>query len=534
MSIDINQVVLKLKQNDLQTLLGEGVLTLINHLDPNLVRSDSIKKLVVGVDGGIELLAKPEGWRAIVGCLSQKDASDLCAVMNLSGGNVYEVLQANSFDQIGDDVKSSVLNFFKIETRVEAPAPIATSRVKVMPKYPLFEHQRIPAAHVMSKLTNNSRKCVLHLPTGGGKTRTSMVVVCRWLVENPGKSVVWLASSGELLEQAAQEFECAWKFLGDRDVAVHRVWGSRNFDIQNYSDTFVVGGLGKLVAASKKDDGAFEPLLEKVSLIVFDEAHQILAPTYKELVDLLRSGSNDVSLLGLTATPGRTPENDVEDEALASYFNLNKVTISIPGYTDAIEYLVSEGFLARANYIDIKFEANDPAPDESPVPQEFGNDLLDLLGEDQLRNAELVKAVIALIERHSRILLFAPSVASARQISFVLRAIGIDAYSLDGGTSEVAREKMINKFKGNLPSPQVLCNYGVLTTGFDAPRTSCVIIGRPTKSVVLYSQMVGRALRGVKVGGNSSADIVTVVDTSLEGFGSVSEGFDFWNNKWWD
>ena len=250
MSININQVVLKLRPNDLQTLLGESVLTLINHLDPNLVKTDSIKKLVVGVDGGIELLAKPEGWRAIVGCLSQKDASDLCAVMNLSGGNVYDVLQANSFDQIADDVKSSVLNFFKIEMSVDAPAPIATSRVKVMPKYPLFEHQRIPAAHVMNKLTNNSRKCVLHLPTGGGKTRTSMVVVCRWLVENPGKAVVWLASSGELLEQAAQEFECAWKFLGDRDVAVHRVWGSRNFDIQNYSDTFVVGGLGKLVAAS--------------------------------------------------------------------------------------------------------------------------------------------------------------------------------------------------------------------------------------------------------------------------------------------
>ena len=92
---------------------------------------------------------------------------------------------------------------------------------------------------------------------------------------------------------------------------------------------------------------------------------------------------------------------------------------------------------------------------------------------------------------------------------------------------------MISKFKGNLQGTQILCNFGVLTMGFDAPGTSCVIIGRPTKSVVLYSQMVGRALRGSSVGGNDEADIVTVVDTSLEGFGSVAAGFNYWDKKWW-
>jgi hypothetical protein len=45
--------------------------------------------------------------------------------------------------------------------------------------------------------------------------------------------------------------------------------------------------------------------------------------------------------------------------------------------------------------------------------------------------------------------------------------------------------------------------------------------------------MVGRAIRGARVGGNDHADIVTVVDTTLKGFGAVSDGFNFWNNKWW-
>ena len=75
-------------------------------------------------------------------------------------------------------------------------------------------------------------------------------------------------------------------------------------------------------------------------------------------------------------------------------------------------------------------------------------------------------------------------------------------------------------------------NYGVLTAGFDAPRTSCVVIGRPTTSLVLYSQMVGRALRGPKSGGNRTCQIYTVADTSLPGFRSVATGFQNWEELW--
>ena len=69
----------------------------------------------------------------------------------------------------------------------------------------------------------------------------------------------------------------------------------------------------------------------------------------------------------------------------------------------------------------------------------------------------------------------------------------------------------------------VMVNYGVLTTGFDAPATSAALIARPTRSLVLYSQMVGRATRGTRVGGNAQAEIVTVVDPHLPGFGSVAD-----------
>ena len=81
---------------------------------------------------------------------------------------------------------------------------------------------------------------------------------------------------------------------------------------------------------------------------------------------------------------------------------------------------------------------------------------------------------------------------------------------------------------------RVLCNYGVLTTGFDAPRTSAVLIARPTKSLVLYSQMVGRGIRGVRAGGNDSAEIVTIIDQGLPGFGNMAEAFTNWEDTGWD
>jgi len=78
----------------------------------------------------------------------------------------------------------------------------------------------------------------------------------------------------------------------------------------------------------------------------------------------------------------------------------------------------------------------------------------------------------------------------------------------------------------------VLCNYGVLTTGFDAPKTSAVIIARPTKSLILYCQMVGRAMRGPTVGGSADCEVVTVVDSSLPGFGDMADAIFNWEDVW--
>ena len=95
------------------------------------------------------------------------------------------------------------------------------------------------------------------------------------------------------------------------------------------------------------------------------------------------------------------------------------------------------------------------------------------------------------------------------------------------------RDSIINTYSDKMEKfVHIIFNYGILTTGFDAPVTSAVVIARPTTSVGLYSQMVGRAVRGLKSGGNEVADIYTVVDTAFPQFGSIVAAFENWNTQW--
>ncbi|MEH1912325.1 DEAD/DEAH box helicase [Nostoc sp.] len=154
------------------------------------------------------------------------------------------------------------------------------------------------------------------------------------------------------------------------------------------------------------------------------------------------------------------------------------------------------------------------------------------MAENEKRNLRILLEIEDLGQRHQRILVFTISVQHSNLLATVLRTRGWQAYSVTGNTPPQERSRIINSFKDDSAKTQIICNYGVLTTGFDAPKTSAAVIARPTKSLVLYGQMVGRVIRGVKAGGNETAEIVTVVDSDLPGFGSVAEAFNNWEDVW--
>ena len=154
------------------------------------------------------------------------------------------------------------------------------------------------------------------------------------------------------------------------------------------------------------------------------------------------------------------------------------------------------------------------------------------LADDEVRNVSIIREVQNLAKRHRRVLVFAATVDHALLIATVLHALGVAAKSVSGATPSAERSRTIAWYKDTAQEPRVLTNFGVLTTGFDAPVTSAAVIARPTKSLVLFSQMVGRATRGRLAGGNDKAEIVTVVDTALPGFGDLAEAFTNWEDVW--
>jgi superfamily II DNA or RNA helicase len=279
----------------------------------------------------------------------------------------------------------------------------------------------------------------------------------------------------------------------------------------------------------------FLELSSRIRLIVMDEAHQAIAPTYSHLINLLQRNPQ-TGVLGLSATPGRSLSDVGADLALANFFNKQKVTLQVEGYGNPIDYLVDEGYLARMEFVELPYDMRGDiqlSPNEARRLSE-GFDLptriLDNLAADDARNLLIVDAVAAEVAAGGKVIIFAISVHHAALIASVLKLRGVRAAAVTSSTPTERRRQTIQRFK-DTDELQVLCNYGVLTTGFDAPRTNVAVIARPTTSVVLYSQMIGRAARGTRAGGNKNCRILTVVDR-LPGFRSLGEGFEFWNDIW--
>ena len=93
-----------------------------------------------------------------------------------------------------------------------------------------------------------------------------------------------------------------------------------------------------------------------------------------------------------------------------------------------------------------------------------------------------------------------------------------------------SRQKAISDFKNRDNDINVIVNYEILTTGFDSTNIKCVFITRPTKSVILYSQMIGRGLRGPKMGGNAECLLIDVKE-NLMSF-NENDAFKHFDEYW--
>lgn len=521
----------------LQRLIGRPVIKMLAQLDPALTVPARLRELLLGLYPPHELLMKKDARRELLLLLPQQEAARLAALLGVGTADPYESLDALSL-QRGSRKAETLLDFFGLTLPSVDETEDRPDSVEVAAAHGLFDHQRRAARRVAELLKQEPHRVLLHMPTGSGKTRTAMNVVCQALNAAEPRLVVWLAHSEELCEQAVQEFQAAWGSLGNRAVRVHRWWGPHELDPGLARDGLVVAGLQKVYSSAKASMLVVGPLASRVGLVVMDEAHQAVAPTYSFVLEFLTLAGRTTPLLGLSATPGRSWNDLSQDEELASFFYEKRVPLVVGDYENPVDYLVDEGYLARTTFESLFYASGQELSSRDLLELSESLDVPErvvrALAEDEQRNLFIVQRLEQLIRAHPRVLVFAATVQHARTLAAVLRARGHDAACVTGSTEPQERQRVIEAFKSDVDSPKILVNFGVLTTGFDAPRTSAALIARPTKSLVLYSQMVGRAIRGRRAGGNEEATVVTVVDTALPGFASLAEAFNNWNDVWGD
>ena len=522
------------KRAALCELIGPSIMDTIRGLEPDLASGERLGELAARLIDPFSALRNPSMRERIIRMLPLPKARELGQRLDARDGRtLYDDLCSKAADKA---VLEVLYSFFGVVHDPRAPADTSSDTVHAPAGYPLFDHQRVAAARVLDALSSSPHKTVLHMPTGSGKTRTAMHIVAAYLRQHEPTVVCWLAQNAELLDQAADEFENAWHYLGDRETGLVRFWGHRRPDILDLHDGVIVAGLGKMSALDSRDSATLLRLADRVSLTIIDEAHQAIAPTYAAILTALYSKRPHNALLGLTATPGRSWSDIGEDRKLSEYFDGLKVTLEVAGYEDTVSFLIDQKYLARPLFRTLHSDAGLKLSDADfndlssaiDVPEQ----ILDRLGADTQRNVQILSAVEDLLRQHHRVIVFAPSVDNARMLTAILSVRGHEAHVVTGESNASERERIIRRFRSGANRSMVIVNYGVLTTGFDAPATSAAVIARPTRSLVLYSQMVGRATRGTRAGGNDEAEIVTVADPHLPGFGSLAEAFRNWEDVW--
>jgi DNA repair protein RadD len=410
------------------------------------------------------------------------------------------------------------------------PTSIEISAFKKRAK--LRPYQADAVRRVVQALSLPGARAVLQMPTGAGKTRVAVDALVQHVSSRirsgQAGSVLWLAHVEELCEQAMRAFEDAWREDGAETWRATRCWGSFKPAPGSLSQAFIVSTYQRLTAMRARAPEELLDLAGQVDLVVVDEAHKVLAPSYKALLDA--ESWREKRVLGLTATPGRGRESAPENLALATFFGRNLIEPDLGD--DTIGELRRMGVLATVSYkaipsgVTLRLSEKDA---DAARLVDLPSSALKRLADSTERNRLILDEVCAATSAGARCLLFACSVEHSKLLSAALAARRVPAAHIDGETDAAARREMIQRFRaGDL---RVLLNFAVLSTGFDAPGIDTLVITRPTSSVVLYSQMVGRGLRGPASGGVPRCTILDVRD-NFESFGEVNEVYRTFAQYW--
>ncbi len=406
-------------------------------------------------------------------------------------------------------------------------------------QFKLHDFQDRIRRKIINQLFAGTRKFLVHMPTGAGKTRTASEIVIDFIrlssantLLNDRMKIIWVAQQEELCVQAYETINYLFDQKCTQDLMFGHYYGGRSLPKGiEHNSAMIFCSIQQLMLNYK--DSIWDKIRNDNYLVIVDEAHRSIASEWVKALDSF-TANDSVILLGLTATPGSGSKKNLEKNyRLSKYYGNNKIALLDEKYGDIekpIEYLTELEFLAKIDRQLIKSEAVilDGAQTTKAGLIKFGENTIKLLASNPDRNA----TIINIIEKHynasEQILVFTCGTDHNLILSELLKIKGIENKIIEAGTK--GRTSIIEDFKAG--KIKVLLNFGVLTTGFDAPKTNVCIIARPIESIVMYSQMVGRILRGPKNGkGNKENTLYTIQDNLNHGdYDDLFKTFDdFWN-----
>ena len=338
----------------------------------------------------------------------------------------------------------------------------------------LRDYQQELLAQVLPELDNPSARIMMQLPTGGGKTRIAGEFLSDWL--QGGRKAVWLTHRRELAAQTES-------MLSESGVPAT---ANIRWEPSTSAPT-IANGVVILMAQTVSRRTARADVWRQYDvndLMVIDEAHHATASGWSRAI-----GQWPGPVLGMTATPWRLSEREGFD-------HLFKKLVCGPQVAElqADNWLCPVQVIAPPEEGQIRGGEIDATGDYSEAGIERANDD---------RPDILTAGALQFWQRHAGgrpTIIYAVSVKHAENMSAVFSKAGVPAGLILGDTPSDARSRRIFQFqRGAL---KVLVNVVVATEGFDLPDAACVILARPTMSLSLYLQMVGRGLRPKPSGGD--------------------------------
>ncbi|MDQ9093533.1 DEAD/DEAH box helicase [Pseudoalteromonas haloplanktis] len=341
--------------------------------------------------------------------------------------------------------------------------------------YVLRPYQQEAVDRTVAYFRTTSEPALIVLPTGAGKS-----LVIAELARIAKQKILVLAHVKELVEQNAEKY-CSFGLEASIFSA-----GLKQKSLMQQVTFASIQSLSRNI----------EQLNAHYSLVIIDECHRVSGDKdsqYEKVILALKAHNPQLKILGLTATPYRMGIGWVYHRHYHGFVRGDKSSpfqeciFELP-----LRYMIKHHYLTPPREVDAAISHYDfSALQSDSFGRYTGDDMNQLLAKNSRATKAIMQQVIEYSEQRQGIMIFAATVLHANEVYGYLPAQ--QAALITGDTPNAERDQIIMAFKQR--KLKYLVNVSVLTTGFDAPHVDFIAILRPTESVSLYQQIVGRGLR---------------------------------------